>query len=365
VISLTRRAFDVSEQGQIIVEIPLGEHKIGTAHPALVIAEVAQAHDGSVNFAHSFIDAAAAAGAGAIKFQTHIAEAESSRSEQWRVRFSKQDATRYDYWKRMEFTKEQWRALKEHAESKGLLFLSSPFSVPAVELLADIGIRAWKVASGEVRNEPLLERILETNLPILLSSGMSSWAELTATVEKIQARNIPFLLMQCTSAYPCPPERVGLNLLADMRERFRCLVGLSDHSGTIWPALAAAVFGAKAIEVHVTWDRTMFGPDAVASVTFAELKQMVEGIRFTERMLNSPVDKEAEAATMEKMRQMFGQSLVAAADLPPGTVLARQHLSTRKPQAGIPASEYAAVIGSTLRRAIKSGEFLQPADIQK
>ena len=118
-----------------MAEFPIGNRKIGGANPALIIAEVAQAHDGSVNFAHAFIDSAASAGADAIKFQTHIAAAESSPAEQWRVQFSKQDATRYDYWKRMEFTKEQWRGLKQHAEDKGLIFLSSPFSIEAIDLL--------------------------------------------------------------------------------------------------------------------------------------------------------------------------------------------------------------------------------------
>jgi N,N'-diacetyllegionaminate synthase len=172
-----------------------------------------------LNLAHSFIDSIAASGADAVKFQTHIASAESSAQEQWRVPFSKQDASRYDYWKRMEFTKEQWRGLKEHAESKGLIFLSSPFSTLAVDWLREIGIQAWKIASGEVRNELLLDKILETKMPVLLSSGMSSWDELEQTVAKLKTESVPFLLMQCTSAYPCPPERVGLNLLREKRER--------------------------------------------------------------------------------------------------------------------------------------------------
>jgi N,N'-diacetyllegionaminate synthase len=347
------------------MDFTIGNRKIGRSHPALIIAEVAQAHDGSVNFAHAFIDAAATAGADAIKFQTHIAAAESSPAEQWRVQFSKQDATRYDYWKRMEFTKDQWRGLKEHAESKGLIFLSSPFSLEAIELLSELGIRAWKIASGEVRNEVLLERLLPTKLPILLSSGMSSWTELAATVARIKRAGLPFLLMQCTSAYPCPPDRVGLNLLREMQQRFDCPVGLSDHSGTIWPAMAAVTLDAKAIEVHVTWDKTMFGPDTIASVTFAELKQMIDGIRFTEKMLNNPVDKEAEAAGMERMRTMFGQSLVAASDLAAGTILRPEHLATRKPLAGIPASEFSKVIGAKLSRNVSDGEFLQSADIEK
>lgn len=346
------------------MEFSIGNRKIGKDHPALIVAEVAQAHDGSVNFAHSFIDAAARAGADAIKFQTHIAAAESSPAEQWRVQFSKQDATRYDYWKRMEFTREQWRGLKEHADQAGVIFLSSPFSLEAVELLLAIGIQAWKVASGEVRNELLLQRLLRTKLPILLSSGMSSWEELATTIEKIQAAQASFLLMQCTSAYPCPPERVGLNILGELARRFACEVGLSDHSGTIWPSLAAVALGACIVEVHVTWDRSMFGPDAVASVTFAELKQMVDGIRYTEKMLRHPVDKEAEAAALGRMRQMFGQSLVAARDLAHGTTISIEHLRTRKPLVGIPASDLGNVLGRKLQRPVKAGEFLHFVDIE-
>ena len=337
---------------------------IGGEHPTLIIAEVAQAHEGSVNIAHSFIDAAADAGADAIKFQTHIAHAESSPAEEWRVRFSKQDVTRYAYWERMEFTKEQWLGLKDHAESRNLLFLSSPFSLEAVDLLLEIGIPAWKIASGEVRNELLLARMLRSRLPVLLSSGMSAWEELEQTVQRLREAAVPFLVMQCTSAYPCPPERVGLNLIREIRERFGCDSGLSDHSGTIFPALAAVAHGAKAVEVHVTFDRAMFGPDAVASITFAELKTLVEGIRFTERMLVHPIDKDREAGGLGGMRKMFSQSLVAAVDLAKGTVLEERHLGSRKPQNGVPASELHRVLGKRLRKALRTGEVLQESDLE-
>ena len=130
------------------------------ASRCLVIAEVAQAHDGSLGMAHAFIDAAARAGADAVKFQTHIAAAESTPGEPWRVQFSFQDKTRYDYWKRMEFTEEGWRGLKAHADERGLLFLSSPFSSEAVALLRRVGVAAWKVASGEVGNTPMFAQML-------------------------------------------------------------------------------------------------------------------------------------------------------------------------------------------------------------
>src|ERR671939_371718 len=138
----------------------------------LIIGEVAQAHDGSLGLAHAFIDAIADAGAHAVKFQTHIAAAESTPGEPWRVKFSRQDASRYDYWKRMEFTEEQWHGLKQHADESGVQFLSSPFSVEAVELLTRVGVAAWKVASGEVSNQPMFQKMAETRWPILLSTGM-------------------------------------------------------------------------------------------------------------------------------------------------------------------------------------------------
>src|SRR5262249_4822376 len=165
----------------------------------------------------------------------------------------------------------------------------------AVDLLERIGMVAWKIASGEVSNAPLLERLLATKRPLLLSSGMSGLDELDATVTRAEAAKVPIAVLQCTTAYPCPPERVGLNLLPIFRERYRCPVGLSDHSGTIFPGLAAAAMGCDVLEVHVTLSREMFGPDVPASVTTAELKQLVEGIRFIERMRPSPLDKHPAA----------------------------------------------------------------------
>lgn len=323
----------------------------------LVIGEVAQAHDGSLGTAHAFIDAIAAAGAGAVKFQTHIAAAESTPGEPWRVRFSRQDESRYGYWKRMEFTEEQWAGLKGHAEERGLLFLSSPFSIEAAEMLERLGMKAWKVASGEVGNPLLLDYLIGTGKPILISTGMSPLAEIDAAVARIKDP----VVMQCTTAYPCPPEKVGLNMIPFFRERYGCAVGLSDHSGTIYPGLAALTLGAEVLEVHVTLSREAFGPDVPASLTTAELRQLAEGVHFLERAL--PVDKDALAAEMEPLRRMFTKSVVARADLPEGTVLAPEHLTVKKPGGGIPASRMSELIGGRLRRAVKADEALRFEDL--
>jgi len=325
---------------------------------SLIIGEVAQAHDGSLGMAHAYIDAVAAAGADVVKFQTHIASAESTLEEPWRVKFSLQDNTRYEYWKRMEFTAEQWAGLRQHALDKGLEFLSSPFSIEAVELLLRIGVSAWKIASGEVSNTPLLERIISTRLPIFLSSGMSRFEELDKAVTLIKAQNIPLTVLQCTTAYPCPPEKVGLNMIPVYRERYQCAVGLSDHSGTIYAGLAAATIGIEALEVHITFSREMFGPDVPASLTTAELRQLVEGVRFIERMKAYPVDKDAVAQDMDSLRNTFGQSVVVVTDLPEGTVLRREHLATKKPGLGIKAEHLYETVGRRLRRDVKANQFL-------
>jgi N-acetylneuraminate synthase len=330
----------------------------------LIIGEVAQAHDGSLGMAHAFIDAIANAGADAVKFQTHIAEAESTRDEQWRIRFSPQDTTRYDYWKRMEFTEKQWRGLKAHADERGLIFLSSAFSNEAVDLLARVGVAAWKVASGEVNNWQLLERMASTRLPILLSTGMSPLGEIDAAVERIQSHRLPLVVLQCTSAYPCPPERLGLNLISEFRHRYGCPVGLSDHSGTIFPGVAAAAAGIEVLEVHVTLSREMFGPDVPASVTTDELRQLVQGVRFVETMMSQPVDKDEMANDLVPLRSIFTKSIVARVDLPAGTVLREEHLTTKKPSDGIPPDRFPDVLNRRLKRGLSADMQLHEDDLE-
>jgi N-acetylneuraminate synthase len=333
-----------------------------TPKHCMIVAEVAQAHDGSLGMAHAFIDAVARAGADAVKFQTHMAAAESSPAEPWRVKFSYQDATRFEYWKRMEFTELQWAGLKEHATEKGLKFLSSPFSVEAVELLTRVGVAAWKVASGEFNNTPMLERMLETRLPILLSTGMSRLAEIEAAADRIRPHTRSLTIMQCTSEYPCQPERVGLNMLQLFRRRFGCGVGLSDHSGTIYPGLAAATLGIDALEVHVTLSREMFGPDVKASVTTTELRQLSEGVRFIERMRLNPIGKDNMAAELAPLRSMFSKSVTARRALAAGQIIAGDDLALRKPGTGISADLLPSMIGCRAQRAIAEGEFLREGD---
>lgn len=329
----------------------------------LVIGEIAQAHDGSLGAAHSYIDAIADAGAGAVKFQTHIASAEGTAAEPWRVRFSRQDETRQDYWRRTSFTEEQWAGLKQHADDRGLMFLSSPFSVEAAQLLSRIGIAAWKIASGEVNNGALFDYVLSTGLPVLLSSGMSDWKELDDAVSAIQRCRVPLTVMQCTSSYPCPPEKLGLNLMAAFRQRYGSKVGLSDHSGKIYAGLGAATLGADVIEVHVTFSRECFGPDVPASLTTAELRQLTEGVKFIRKALANPADKNDLAAETQPLRAIFTKSVVTSSALPAGRVLSAVDLTVKKPGTGIAANRLHEVVGRVLRRPVDADHILQESDL--
>lgn len=341
----------------------VGKSRIGASEPCFVIAEIAQAHDGSLGTAHAFIDAAYRAKADAIKFQTHLAHAESTPSEPWRIKFSRQDESRYAYWKRMEFTKAQWHELKKHCDEVDIVFLSSPFSVEAVDLLEEVGVPAWKIGSGEVTNVPLFDRIAQSRKPIFLSTGMSSFSEIDTAVAKIKSASLDFALLQCTSIYPTPAEKVGLNLISEFQNRYQCIVGLSDHSAKAATGLAAAALGMKVLEVHLTLSREMFGPDVSSSITSQELRDLIEGIRWIEKIQSHPVNKDQMALELKPVKDAFEKSLVAKSNLLAGTRLTREHLALKKPGTGIPSKNLEIVVGKILLRDLKEDELLRETDL--
>ncbi len=334
----------------------IGDRPVGDGADCLIIAEIAQAHDGSLGNAHAYIDAVADAGADAVKFQTHIAAAESTPGEPWRIKFSRQDDTRYEYWQRLEFPVEHWRGLAEHAAKRGILFLSSAFSHAAVDLLEELDMPAWKVGSGELTNLPMLDRMAATGRPVLLSGGMSTWDEMDTAVARVRAAGGDVGVFQCSSYYPCPPDKVGLNVIGELRERYGCPVGLSDHSGAVWAGVAATALGIDLLEVHAVFHRGCFGPDTPSSVTVDELAELVRGVRFVQTARRNPVDKDAVAVEMATMKRTFQKSVVAARDLPAGTVLSDADLAFKKPGTGIPAGRATELVGRPLKAAIARDE---------
>ncbi len=330
-----------------------------------VIAEVGLGHDGSLGMAHAFIDAVARTGVDAIKYQTHIAEAESSPFESFRVLFSKADSTRADYWKRTAFTESQWAGLKAHAENKNLVFLSSPFSLEAVELLDRIGVAAWKVPSGEINSRRMVERMAQTGRPLLVSTGMSSYKEVDALIGRLEECSPKrYAVFQCTTQYPTSPEVVGMNVLEEYVRRYRCPVGLSDHSGTIVPSLIATWVGARIIEIHVTMSRDMFGPDVSSSLTVNQLTELVEGVRFVHLMRQNPVEKDVMAAGKRDLRRLFGKSAVAVRELCVGDVVKEEDVAFRKPGHGLPELQFDAYFGRKLARHVTQGKFFEEEDFE-
>ncbi len=313
-----------------------------------IIAEVSQNHDGSLGQAHSFIDMAAECGVDAIKFQTHIANEESTKWEQFRVNFSYEDKTRYDYWKRMEFTEEQWRGLFDHAKQKKLEFLSSPFSVKALNMLDDIGISAWKFGAGEIFNTELLEAALKTGKPILISTGLSTWTDIDLYVTKVKKSGNDFAIFQCTTAYPSKADMIDISLIKEFKDRYGCIVGISDHSSTIYPCIAAATLGASMFEVHVTMSEYMFGPDVAASVTPDDLKRIVEGIHYVYEMRNCRTDLAKRDTQRTALYAMFSKSLYYERDLPAGHIVTDSDIMWKKPSYEGQIKDVNAVIGRVL-----------------
>jgi N,N'-diacetyllegionaminate synthase len=329
----------------------------------MIIAEIGQAHEGSLGIAHSYIDALAKTGVDTVKFQMHIAEAESSEFEPFRVKFSTQDTSRFDYWKRMEFSTEQWRELKLHCEEVGVEFLASPFSNAAVDLLEKLDVKRYKIGSGEINNFLMLEKISQTGKPIILSSGMSSYSELDRTVDFLKNKNVEYSILQCTTAYPTQPNNYGLNIIEELKKRYDVAVGYSDHSAKPETCIAATALGAQILEFHAVFNRKSFGPDSSSSLEIEEIKQLVKAIKHIKIAQQNPVDKE-DNSNFTELKSIFEKSLAVNKDLPAGHILCFDDLEAKKPKGyGIETSKFSEVIGNKLNKNLKKWEFLSEEDI--
>jgi N,N'-diacetyllegionaminate synthase len=332
--------------------------RLGPGEPALVVAEIGNNHDGSIRQAERLIEAAAEAGADAVKFQTHIADAEMLPSTPTPPHF---DEPRYEFTKRMELSQDDHVRLGELAAAQGLVFFSSPFSVEAVALLEDVGVPAYKIASGEVTNPPLVEAVAATGKPVLLSTGMSGMDDVDHAAAILRQGGSPFLVMQCTSTYPCPPELVNLRAMVAMGERLGVPYGLSDHTADIHTSIAAVALGAVAVEKHFTLSKRLYGPDHHASLVPEELARLVEGVRQVEAALGSGL-KERDPAH-DPVRATFEKSVVTRIAIPEGAVIEREMLTTKRPGTGIPAALLGEVLGRKAAHGLEPDHLLQEADL--
>jgi N,N'-diacetyllegionaminate synthase len=320
--------------------------------PVTIIAEAGMTHDGSLGNAIRMAEVAAECGADAVKFQLHDARAESTRDAPSPPYFRHE--TRWEYFERTAFSDEQWARLKEACDSAGIEFLCSAFSLEALWRLEHFGVRRHKIPSGEVTNVELIRAAAATGKPVLLSSGMSSWGELDAAVA---AAGDNVTVLQCTSAYPTPPARVGLNLLGELRERYGKPVGLSDHSIGPHACFAAVALGATVIEKHFTLSQELYGPDASLALEPYQLEELCDGVREIETMLASPVDKD-DIEPYAEMKEVFEKSVVTTQAIPAGVVIERDMLAAKKPGTGIPAWMLPEVIGRKARVDIDADTVL-------
>lgn len=317
-----------------------------------IVAEIGMNHDGSIGQAKALIKAAAQCGVDAVKFQTHIADAETLHDAPSPAHFK--DETRYDYFKRTAFSLDQHIDLNNFCKINNVEFISSPFSLEAIDLLEEVNVDTYKVPSGEVNNTPYLIKLGATGKKIILSSGMSLWEELDEAVRILSdSRCNDIVILQCTSEYPCPPEHAGLNIMEEMKVRYGLPVGFSDHTSGIAAATLAVGYGASVIEKHFTLSKQMYGPDSKFSFTPDEMTCLVRSLRDAEKAIENKIDKNSIAESFRDMKLTFEKSIVAGASLEKGTIIQEFHLSFKKPGDGIQAKYFKDLIGKKLRVDVK------------
>jgi N-acetylneuraminate synthase len=350
----------------MVGSIRVGNAHIGPGQPCFVIAEAGVNHNGRMDLAISLIDAAADAGADAVKFQTFKAERLAS-SFAPRARYQVTEAggtsSQLEMLKSLELTYEEFRRLCQHCAARGVMFLSSPFDEDSADFLGELGVAAFKIGSGEITNLPFLAHVARKGKPMLLSTGMSYLGEVDAAVHTIfEVGNQDLALFHCTSNYPTAPADVNLRAMQTLEAAFGVPVGYSDHTEGIEIPLAAVALGACMIEKHFTLDKSLPGPDHKASILPGELASLVRGVRHIEASLGSGIKRPApgELDTAAVARK----SLVAAHDLPAGTLLTAKHVEIKRPGTGLAPSMKWAVIGRRTRIALQAGQPIRSDDLE-
>jgi len=327
-----------------------------------IVAEIGQSHEGSIENALRAIDVAAATGVDAVKFQLHIADAESTTREPWRVD-PHSGRSRQEYWRSMEFTLEQWRRIRDRCNSHGVEFFASPFSPEALDVLLNLGVHTVKLSSGEALNAQLVDLVAGLDLRVVASNGLMNNSEVDALVAHLQRAGNELILLQCTTRYPTAPKETALASIPEMRNRYNCHVGISDHSGTIFPSIAATALGASMIEVHLAIDASESNLDLSSSISAEALAELVQGVRFVEesRNVSRPVQLSPETTDL---RLIFGRSLVAARTIERGQEITEPDLAYRKPAGGLGWTDRRRIVGRRARRLIGVNELIRDEDVK-
>lgn len=339
-----------------MAEINIAGRLVGDNHPPVVIAEIGINHEGSLDTAIAMADAAINVGAEIIKHQTHVVEDEMS-DEAWNVIPGNADVSIYEIMKRCSLSEYDERMLMQHIQSRGSIFISTPFSRAAAERLKRFDVPAYKIGSGECNNYPLVRHIARAGKPVIISTGMNSIESIRPSVEILRSYNVPFALLHCTNVYPTPYNLVRLGAMNRLKEEFPdAVIGLSDHTLTNHVCLGSVALGARILERHFTDSMSRPGPDIICSMDPFALKDLIEGSRnIFEARGNEKNAVDAEAPTIA----FAFASVVVTADLEAGEILSEENLWLRRPGGGdFNASDYDRLIGKKILMPIKSGARL-------
>ena len=346
----------ISHQGSF----QIGDRIVGEGLPCFIIAEAGVNHNGSLELALRMVDAAADAGADAVKFQTFqtgkLVTPDAPKAT-YQEAGTGRDGSQGEMLRSLELSEEAHRRLSERCRERGIMFLSTPFDNLSAEMLNRLGVPAFKVASGELTNHELLRHLASFGKPLIISTGMADVAEVAAAVEAVQeAGCCEFALLHCVSGYPAEPADVNLRAMKTLADRFGCPVGFSDHTLGIEIPMAAAALGACIIEKHFTLDRKLPGPDQRISLEPAELKAMIEGIRKVEAALGDGVKRMTIGE--EDTARAARRSLAAAMNIQADTVLTEAMIALLRPGTGLPPLVKPKLIGKRMKRAVAAGTLL-------
>ncbi len=330
----------------------------------IIILEIAQVHDGSLGQALSYIDIAKELGADGVKFQLHIAKEESTIDEKFRINFSIQDKNRFDYWERTEFSLDQWKILRDKAKKNNLLFILSVFSEKALNYANLLDVDAYKIGSGEFDSNNILKKFNSIkDKPILLSTGMSNNNEIKKAIKHI-GKNQYFVLMHCTSMYPTPLKKVGLNNIEYLKNKFSCNIGYSDHTGDIYAPIISITKKVKVLEIHITFHKKFFGPDVSSSLDIHQIESLINFNNSFFEIENSHVTKNTISKDLIKTRSKFSKSLSLVSNKKKGTILKKSHFTFKKPGTGIKEFEIKKFIGKKLKKNVPSNRLLKVSDFE-
>lgn len=332
-----------------------------------VIAEAGVNHNGDIQIAKRLIDAAAEAGADAVKFQTFKTEnivCKTAQKAEYQLATTNQSETQFEMLKKLELTGQMHNELMEYCKQRNILFLSTPFDVESARYLADLGMQIFKIPSGEITNLPYLREIGKYRKKVILSTGMSSMDEVRAAVEALRKNGTDDItLLHCNSQYPTPMSDVNLLAMVSMREEMDIPIGYSDHTQGVEIPIAATALGATVIEKHFTLDRTMEGPDHKASLEPDELKQMVQGIRKIEAALGNGI-KQISSSEKENVK-ISRKSIVAARMIRANETFTEENLTTKRPGTGISPMWWDELIGHCAKREYRQDDLILERELEK